>query len=62
MDKLRSFEQYLIDRHAEQYDGLDDEMPDDCSDWISDLPVDQIIVYADRWMAQAMKEVRLGQA
>ena len=28
--------------HAEQYTGLDDEMPDDCDDWISSLSDDEL--------------------
>ena len=40
---------FLVDKHADQYDGLDDEMPDNCSEWIAELPVDTLIVYADEW-------------
>jgi hypothetical protein len=43
------FEAYLIDRHAEQYTSLDDEMPDDCSEWIAELDVDTLIEYANKW-------------
>ena len=43
----KDFESYLVDKHAEQYDGLDDEMPDNCSEWISNLDVDTLIAYAN---------------
>lgn len=32
----------LSSAHAEQYSGLDDEMADDCSDWISSLKEDEV--------------------
>ena len=41
------FEDYLQEKHAEQYVGTDDCMPDDCSDWIADLDVDELIKYAE---------------
>lgn len=34
--------EFFIDKHAEQYQGLDDEMPDDCNDWIAGLSDDEV--------------------
>ena len=44
-----TFENYLIDRHAVQYRGLDDEMPEDFNNWLEDLSVDEWIEYAEKW-------------
>ena len=43
----KDFEDYLVDMHAQQYNGLDDEMPDDCNEWIGDLSSEEFIEYAD---------------
>ena len=45
-----SFEEFLIDKHANQYQGLDDEMPDDFNNWLcEELDPDTIIEYAEEW-------------
>lgn len=44
-----TFEMFLIDRHADQYVGLDDEMPDDCSGWMGNLEFDNIMKYAEEY-------------
>ena len=45
-----TFEEYLQDKHAEQYQGLDDEMPDDFTNWLcEELDVDTLIGYAEAW-------------
>lgn len=43
------FEEYLIDKHAEQYEGLDDDMPDNYSEWLCELDVDVVIRWANEW-------------
>lgn len=45
----RTFEQYLQDRHAEEYVGLDDEMPDAFNEWLCELDPDYYIKYAEDW-------------
>jgi len=47
--KKQTFNDYLADRHGDQYVGLDDYMPDDFADWISNLDVQEVIDYADLW-------------
>ena len=50
LSELRpDFEAYLIMKHANQYTGTDDCMPDDCSEWIGDLDVDTLISYANQY-------------
>lgn len=45
------FEKFLYDEvHPQIYDGLDDEMPDHFSEWIRNLPVDELIEYANRYV------------
>ena len=43
------FEAFLIDKHAAQYTGLDDGMPDDYEAWLVELDVDTLIKWADEW-------------
>lgn len=45
----RDFDDFLASKHAEQYHGLDDEMPDDFSDWCSNLDIGDLIKYADEY-------------
>ncbi len=44
------FEDYLIERHAASYTGLDDDMPEAWDQWIADMPIENCIEYADQWM------------
>ena len=52
-----TFEEYLRNVFAEQYEGLDDEMPDAEAEWFSDLDPLDVIEWADRW---AEKEYARG--
>jgi len=49
IEKPRKFEEYLQDKHAAQYQGLDDEMPDNFNEWLEDMGPDEMIEYADKW-------------
>ena len=42
------FEDFLKDKHAEQYHGLDDDMPDDFERWVSNLDAQELIDFADQ--------------
>jgi len=44
-----TFENYLRGRHADQYTGLDDDMLDDCGEWMAELDVQELIDYAETW-------------
>jgi len=44
-----TFEEYLQDKHAAQYQGLDDEMPDNFNEWLEDMGPDEMIEYAEKW-------------
>jgi hypothetical protein len=40
-----TFEDFLMEKHSEQYVGLGDDMPDDFSDWLSNLDIDEFLDY-----------------
>lgn len=46
MEKYK-FENYLQEKHAEQYTGVDDDMSDNYDVWISNLDGQELINYAD---------------
>lgn len=41
-EKAQALLTFLQNCHAEQYTGLDDDMIDDCDDWISGLSDDEV--------------------
>lgn len=45
--KNNTFEDYLQEKHAEQYQGLDDEMGEDFTDWLEDLDVNTLVEYGE---------------
>ena len=47
--KNQDFQDYLYNLHADQYEGLDDEMPDDYENWISDSDPEDLISYANKF-------------
>lgn len=49
--KTQTFEDYLQDRHAEQYRGLDDDMPDDYAEWLELIGVEGILDYGTAYGA-----------
>jgi hypothetical protein len=52
--KHKDFEDYLQQKHAEQYLGTDDNMPDDFNDWIANMDPWDVACYAKMYA----KEVR----
>jgi|GEM_PF-2328247 len=40
--KITSFEDYLRNVHAKQYEGLDDDMPDDFDSWVTNLDAEEM--------------------
>ena len=51
------FEDYLMEVHAKQYTGLDDDMPDDYEKWVSELDCNDIIEYAGKAIQSRDKEI-----
>lgn len=59
LDAYRTtFEDFLVEKHAEQYVGTDDDMIDDCDDWISMLEAHEIMVYAEEYGKKVFKQGR----
>ena len=44
-----SFEDFLMNKHAEQYVGTDDMMTDDFEDWLQALDIQEVIDWAEVW-------------
>ncbi len=57
LEGMGSFEDYLMDKHAEQYIGTKDCMVDDCADWIANLSADEFIEYANEFMRKRIEEL-----
>lgn len=53
-----TFEDYLQDIHAQDYHGMDDDMPDAFDGWLVDLQVDDVIQYAEAYALES-REVEL---
>lgn len=49
------FEDFLQEKHAEDYYWLDDDMPDKYEEWLSNLDIDTLIMYADQYAQQCYK-------
>jgi hypothetical protein len=51
------FEDYLSEKHAESYNGCDDNMPDSFESWCGELGWEEIMQYADDWRDEQVKFV-----
>lgn len=49
VDNNYDFFQFLSLKHADQYVGLDDEMPDDFSSWIENMEIDDAEKYTSEY-------------
>lgn len=58
MKNNKDFEYFLMEKHAEDYQGIDDDMVDAFNDWLVELQVDEIIEYANQYIAQIRKELK----
>lgn len=53
MKKKIDFEDYLQDKFIRDNPHvLDDDIPDAFSEWIAELSIDEVIVYANEWGAK----------
>ena len=49
------FIDYLAEQHAEQYTGIDDDMPDKFEMWCEELGWEELMQYADEWRNKQVK-------
>ena len=65
MIQEKGFEAYLVNIHANNYIGYDDEMSDSCEDFICDMNVNDMIRHADEFcmicVKKAIEEIVCGQ-
>ncbi len=45
MDSDKDFDKYLMEKHGEDYQWLDDDMPDKFGEWCSDMDTDERYEY-----------------
>ena len=55
MDKLTYFEDYLREKHAKQYLGLDDDQETDFDEWVEEQDVWDLVNWAD-WYVWNLKQ------
>lgn len=47
--KRQTFEDFLQEKHAENYNGTDDDMPDAYEAWVCELDLEEVITWAQEW-------------
>ena len=57
----KEFEDLVINAHAEQYEGLDDEMPDDYEEWLIDLEPDDWLNLGADFAAKKIERINLKE-
>lgn len=53
----KTFEDFLAEKHAKVYEGLDDNMSDSFDCWLVALQIDDVIKYADEYVATQRAEI-----
>jgi len=51
----KTFEDFLMEKHAEDYVGIKGTMVDDCADWMEDLDLDDFLKYGDLFAKEQSK-------
>jgi len=51
--KKIDFEDYLMEKHMEQYIGISDDAPDDYADWVTALDPQELIDYGQAFAERA---------
>ncbi len=57
-----TFENFMMDKHADQYIGTKDGMVDDCGDWLEGLSVDEWLEFGDKYIKKEGINVELLEA
>ena len=62
LEKDSFFEDFLQEKHAEEYEGIKDNMSDAFEEWLGELGVDDFIKYSDEYrkqtLTQAIKKIK----
>lgn len=45
-------EDFMRQEHAKQYKGLDDEMGDDYQEWLSKIPLDELVKLINKFIGK----------
>ena len=53
---LTKFEDYLRDKHADDYAGTDDDMQDDYEAWLENLDNEELIEFGNKAMEVIIKD------
>lgn len=53
----KTFEDFLAEKHGDDYCGTDDMMPDDYSEWLRDLDTDDVIKYANEYIKTNQEDI-----
>lgn len=53
---MKTFEEYLKEKHSETYMGTDDSMPEAFDNWVSGLDIDDTIDYADNFITTLLEK------
>ena len=54
----KSFEDFLEEKHAEQYQGLDDDMLDAYNDWLENIDIQEVIEFTDDYIKTQEEQIR----
>ena len=49
MPRNKTFEEYLQEKHADQYKGYRDKMCDDFNEWLQELNVDEWVAFGENY-------------
>lgn len=51
----KTFEQYLMEIHAKDYHGTDDDMTDNYEKWVCELDTEEVMKYAEQAIHELLK-------
>ena len=54
---MKTFEEFLAEKHAEEYEGIKDDMPDAFNEWL-ELEADVWLKYAEEWHDKIIFDIR----
>jgi hypothetical protein len=46
---MKTFDYYLQELHSKQYEGIDDDMPEDFNNWLGQFDVNDILEFVKDW-------------